>query len=290
MLNRNNNSVFSYLKNLEAILLEAGIESYKIDALVLMQYFFDLSKSDIFLSNQNIDNFPQEKINKAIARRIKGEPISHIIGKREFYSIDFKVSKDVLDPRADSEILIEEILKISTNFSNKKDVQILELGVGSGCLLLTILYHLKNANALAVDINPKSLKVAQENAQNLALLDRVEFMHSDWFSNINTGQKFDLIISNPPYIKTSDISSLQTEVKDFEPILALDGGQDGLDCYRNIAADINNFLSQDAFVILEIGQNQEQDVIAIFEKIGLKFLYSSKDLNSIIRCLIFVKQ
>jgi release factor glutamine methyltransferase len=289
MILTKNKSLFSIIHSVRQFLSDADISSAQLESFMIISYFCNLSREEIILRSREIylDQKDIDKINIALQRRIKGEPISYIIGKREFYSLDFKVNSDVLDPRPDSEILIEEIIKLIPNFDNS--IEILELGVGSGCLILTILNNISNATGIAIDINPKSIAIAKENAKNLNLEDRINFIHSDWFSNLSS-QKFDIIISNPPYIKKNDIANLQKEVKDSEPIIALDGGDDGLDCYRKIADDISNFLKDNAFLILEIGQNMEDDIIDIFKENGLKFIKYAKDLNAIIRCLIFTKQ
>jgi release factor glutamine methyltransferase len=171
-----------------------------------------------------------------------------------------------------------------------KPIKILELGVGSGCLFSTILKYLPNSSAIGSDISSEALNIAQNNVDQLNLSSRVNLIQSNWFSNIEDGHKFDLIISNPPYIKTSDIDHLQDEVKNFEPHLALDGGKDGLNCYRDISAKAADFLTDSGFVLLEIGQNQENEVIEIFTKNNLRFVKSKKDLPGIIRCLVFMKK
>lgn len=289
MILTKNKSLFSIIHSIRKFLFDAQIPSAQIESIMIISHFCNLSREEIILRSREIyiDQKDLDKINIALQRRVKGEPVSHIIDKREFYSLDFKVNSDVLDPRPDSEILIEEIFKLIPNFDNS--IEILELGVGSGCLILTILNHISNATGIAIDINPKSIAIANENAENLNLKDRINFIHSDWFNNLPS-KKFDIIISNPPYIKKNEIANLQKEVKDFEPIIALDGGDDGLDCYRKISNDISNFLKDNAFLILEIGQNMENDIIDIFEENGLKFIKYAKDLNAIIRCLIFIKQ
>ena len=291
-MNQNNDdSVFVLGKNIENLFNNSNINLARTESIILLSYFLKLSKEDIILRVKDIypDQRSIENINLAVKRRLRGEPISHIIGKREFYSIDFDISSDALDPRPDSEILVEEILELVKNFDESKTIKILELGVGSGCLVLTLLKNISNSSAIAVDINQKSIEIAKNNAKKLDLEEKIEFINSNWYENL-VEEKFDIIISNPPYIKTEDIAFLQKEVKDFEPIIALDGGEDGFDCYREIAKNINNFLSKKSFLILEIGQNMEKEVSKIFQDKKLKLIKSAKDLNSIIRCLIFVKE
>lgn len=264
-----------------------NIESYKIDSIALICHVLGLSKEEVIFQPELLLTQNQiQKVNDAIRRRINREPVSHIIGKREFYEDVFDVSAEVLDPRPDSEILIESILDI---FPDKlAALEMIELGVGSGCLILTSLKKFPNANALAVDIREESLDVARINAKNLQLESRIKLIKSNWFGNIPQ-KKFDLIISNPPYIESLQIESLQEEVKIFEPRTALDGGLDGLDCYRNIAKDAVRFLKDEGYLVLEIGQGQENDVVKIFTNNKLNFINSRKDLGGIIRCLIFQK-
>lgn len=271
-------------------LKEKGVDSNRIDAFLILGHALGLNREQIMLNQHlSLNKQQEEKFLALLARREKYEPVSHIIGKREFYSNEFVVSSDVLDPRPDSESLIDLALK---TFPEKNDkLRILELGVGSGCLIITLLKHLPHATGIGVDINEASLSIAKRNAISLKVDNRIELIKSDWFKNIadKAADKFDLIISNPPYIKTNDIQNLQNEVKRFEPIMALDGGNDGLDCYKEIAKDAGNFLKESGFLILEIGQDQEKDVIKIFEDSGLKFVEDIKDLGGIIRCLLFSK-
>ena len=263
-----------------------NITSYQIDSLILISHTLKISKEEvIFNSDLLLSNSQRKEIKSLLKRRILGEPISHIIGKRAFFEDEFLVNKNVLDPRPDSEILIETILEIF--LSNQQKLKILELGVGSGCLILTILKKLKDAFGVGVDISKTALKVVKENAKNLKLVPKLTLINSNWFEKLEEWD-FDLIISNPPYIKTDAINNLQKEVKLFEPKLALDGGKDGLDCYRIIAKDVDKFLKKSGYLFLEIGQNQEDDVIKIFGD-KLKFIKLKKDLSGIIRCLVFQK-
>ncbi len=214
-----------------------------------------------------------------VGRRAEREPVSHIIGKREFYSREFSVSANVLDPRPDSETLVEAVL--SRVSPDKVGASILDLGTGSGCLLITLLLELPSAKGVGVDISSDALAQAKENAERLSVSSRSEFVKSKWFNNVDG--KFDVIVSNPPYIETAVIETLQPEVRDFEPHLALDGGVDGLDCYRDILTDIGNFLQPDGLVVFEIGQGQDQDLIVLMQDAGLSEIQMHKDLSSIVR-------
>jgi release factor glutamine methyltransferase len=269
-------------------LQKQGINSFRIDALLLLCHSLSCAKEKIiFNPTLEITAEAEEKFLIALKRRENHEPMSHILGKREFFGNDFIVNPDVLDPRPDSESLIEMTLEIFPN--TNQSLKILELGVGSSCLIATILKYFPNSSGIAVDISLPALKIAQENLLNLGLKNRVELLQSNWFSNIVPSKRFDLIISNPPYIKSSDIELLQEEVKNFEPIKALDGGENGLDCYEIIAQKAKDFLNDSAFLLLEIGFGQEEDVKKIFIKSGLQFVKEKKDLAGIIRALLFCK-
>jgi release factor glutamine methyltransferase len=263
-----------------------NITSYNIDARVLLCHCLSFSKEQVIFNPDYLLNPSQTSdFEELISRRLKREPISHLIGRREFFGVDFLVNSGVLDPRPDSETLIEEILR---QFPNKEQkLEIMELGVGSGCLVLSTIRYFSNSKALGVDISQDALKTAKENAKMLKLENRVEFLQSNWLLRVPTNKQFDLIISNPPYIESSDICSLQAEVKGFEPILALDGGDSGLDCYEEISKSVGGFLKKDGILILEIGQNQENAVTELFCNVGLEFIGAKKDLGGIIRCLVF---
>ncbi len=267
-------------------LKKAGIDSFSIDTTLLATKAFDLSREQIIFSPEITLNQKQiDYFLKLLTRRIAREPMSHILEKREFFNDSFFVTSAVLDPRPDSESLIEGIEEVFPNKNSK--LNILELGVGSGCLILTILKIFPNSSGTGIDISKEALEIAQKNAKSLDLENKISFIHSNWFANIPKNYQFDLIISNPPYIPSDDINNLSDEVRIYEPILALDGGKDGLDCYLEIAKNIRNFLKPNGIVVLEIGQNQEKDVERIFEKHGLKLIQIKKDLGGIIRCLIF---
>ena len=267
-------------------LKKAGIDSFSIDTILLATKAFDLSREQIIFSPEITLNQKQiDYFLKLLNRRIAREPMSHILEKREFFNDSFFVTSAVLDPRPDSESLIEGIGEVFPDKNSK--LNILELGVGSGCLILTILKIFPNSSGTGIDLSKEALEIAQKNAKSLDLENKISFIHSNWFTNIPKNYPFDLIISNPPYIPSNDINNLSDEVRIYEPILALDGGKDGLDCYLEIAKNIGNFLKPNGVVVLEIGQNQEKDVERIFEEHGLKLIQSKKDLGGIIRCLIF---
>jgi len=216
-----------------------------------------------------------------IKRRSDYEPVSHILGKRDFWNHQFRVSSDVLDPRPDSETLIEAVL---AHYDGRLPPDtILDLGTGSGCLLLTLLDEFEQAEGTGVDISLAALDVAKANADILTDVSRVQFKQSRWFEAVEG--RFDLVISNPPYIETSDIELLQKEVRAFEPHLALDGGRDGLDCYRQIISNVIDYMVPKGFLIFEIGQGQEQVVGDLMTVAGFGNLRQYTDLSSIVRCV-----
>lgn len=268
-----------------------GVSNSKLDSLILLTHALFLlgipfSKEQIIFNPDHELSLEQQQVFfNLILRRSNREPVSHIIGKREFYGEDFLVSKDVLDPRPDSESLIEAVL---TNFTDKSQkLKILELGVGSGCLVITLLRSYKIAVGTGVDISDKALVVCQKNAVNHQVADRLQLIKSDLFSAINPQEKFDLIISNPPYIPSQDIEILEPEVRIHEPRLALDGGKDGLDFYRKIALEAKSFLNKKGQVILEIGIGQQQEIADIFTREGFLLLEEKLDLSQVVRVLRF---
>ncbi len=270
----------------EVDLKKVEIESYKLDALLLLAYSLSVDKEKIiFNPDLEISDLQKNSFFALVKRRALFEPLSQIVGKREFYGRDFLVTKDVLDPRPDSESLIELVLE---NFVDKnKDLELLEIGVGSGCLIVTLLAIFTQSKAVGLDVSCKALLVAQENALRHEVSSRLELLESDLFTLLETKKKFDLIVSNPPYIPSFEIASLQPEVRLYEPLSALDGGSDGLDFYRKIAAKAKDFLKQDGKVVLEIGFGQENQVLDIFGENGFILIGSKKDLSGITLSFLF---
>ena len=283
------NSLTKVIQHYKQRLKEAGIDSYKIDYLVLICAALNKTKEEIIFKADEIEiNDDQLKIiDDFFIRRISREPVSHIIGNREFYGLDFFVSEDVLDPRADSETLVDEVIKIVKGRIDDT-LNMLEIGVGSGCLAIAIAKNCPNiASIIGVDISDKALRICAHNVVAHKMEDKIKLLKSDLFSSLNDKNKFDVIISNPPYIKSSEIAQLQSEVKDFEPLLALDGGEDGLDFYREIASKAMNFLKISGFIALEIGYDQKDDVIDIFNSHDFNLVTAKQDLYKNDRVLIF---
>lgn len=257
-------------------LIEAKITSPRLEADIILRFA--------------APNYPEmalqekKKINECIQRRCKHEPLDKIIGKKDFYKSTFKVSADVLSPRPDTEILVEEALELI-----KPDTKecILDLGTGSGCILLSVLKERPQCKGTGVDISSKAIDIAQENAESMGLKNSVKFVNSDWNDMRLFDKKFDMIISNPPYISKEEIKTLDIEVKEYDPYIALDGGEDGLECYREIAKIAPKLLKNGGYILFEVGYNQANDVEKICVLQGLKKIKIKQDLAGINRCIIF---
>ncbi len=278
--------ILELYKNSAKELEQQGILTSKLDVKILLSYLLNIdSKELIMYFNQHIEQKFINSFNQLLKRRLNREPIANIVNKKSFWSYDFFVNENVLTPRNDSEILIEAVL---SNYNNmQEELKILDLGTGSGCLILSLLKMYKNASGLAVDISEKALKVARQNAENLKI-NNIKFLKNNWNDNIE--DKFDIIISNPPYIPTKEIKELEPEVNKFNPLLALDGGEDGLNCYRYLAKSLEKNLKENTKIFLEIGKNQEKDIEKIFNENGYELLKMYKDLAEINRILCFKKK
>jgi release factor glutamine methyltransferase len=232
-----------------------------IDTRVLLAFALGIDRGMLSARLED-DVLPQQEtwFRAAIAQRVQYQPVSQIIGSREFWGRRFMVTSDVLDPRPDTETLIEEALKLGAH------EKILDLGTGSGCILLTLLAEWPHAVGEAVDQSLKALEVAKANAQSLGLADRARFYQSNWFSNISGG--FDLIVSNPPYITAAEMDQIAPDVRNWEPRTALTPEGDGLDAYRIIAVSALKHLSETGTLLLEIGHKQANSVLDIFHGQG----------------------
>ena len=229
---------------------------------------------------------------KYLSQYLARKPVSKILGFRYFWKNKFFVNEDVLDPRQDSETLIEAVLDF---FEKSEKLSILDLGTGSGCLIISLLDEFKSFTGVGIDISEKALLVAQKNADSIlgTAAEKLKFLHQsilDFAQNFSSQnlQKFDIIVSNPPYIPSDEISNLDDNVKLFDPKIALDGGEDGLKFYQQIANICPKILKDGGFVFLEIGRGQDEQVVQIFNK-KLKYIDFRNDINSIKRVLIFKK-
>ena len=274
-----------YLRSIEK-LKRINIKNPQIDVKILLAHVLHIDSSMLFMFfDKTLSTIELKKFNQLLKKRINREPIANIIKKKGFWNLNFYVNKNVLTPRSESETLINSVLKYYTNKSQK--LKILDLGCGSGCLILTLLDIYKESFGTATDINKKSIYVAKKNADILNI-NNIIFKNCNWNDKIN--DKFDIIISNPPYIKTKDIKKLEPEVNKYNPLISLDGGIDGLKHYRYIASNIDKNLKEGAKIFLEIGKNQEDKIIEIFNKNNFEIIEISKDLLQINRILIFRKK
>lgn len=270
-------------KKITKILAEGGIETNSLDARIILREIFNFDEKELILNSDLILSESKiSKVQKIITRRLNFEPVSKIFGKRDFYNSTFSISDDVLDPRPETENIVE----IANNFILEKGYEsFIDLGTGSGCIILSILKENKNLTAVGVDISIDAIDIAKKNSKDMNLEKRSSFLVSNWLSSIYNS--YDLIISNPPYIPSDEIITLSKTVKNFDPLISLDGGQDGLKCYKEIAQDINRVINKNGRVILEIGYNQAHDVIKIFESKELKLLKIYNDINGLNRILTF---
>ena len=252
----------------------AGIESADIDARLLLMHATGLSRSDLIAFDQNVLSSDIIKtIQNLAARRIGGEPVDHILGRREFYGREFKVTQDVLSPRPETEMLVEAALDI---IASNPAAHILDLGTGSGAILISILAQAEQASGTAIDISEAALDIAKENAKTRDVDARIEFGLGAWFEPIKA--RYDIIISNPPYITKPAMETLSAEVKNFDPHLALSGGDDGLEAYREIISKAKKFLKPKGQVILEIGFDQRASVEDLLKEAGFSKVTTTKDL------------
>ena len=255
----------------------AGVDGPVIDARLLVEAAAAATRADIISDPQRVLTADQLAVLEAyLQRREKREPISHILGTRGFWKIMLRVTSDVLTPRPDTETILDVVLPL---FAEAQRFRVLDLGVGSGAILLAILAERPNAAGLGVDVSEEALAVARENAANLGLASRTALLRGDWAMGLAEGG-FDLVVSNPPYIPSADIAGLEPEVRDHEPRLALDGGADGLDAYRILAPQVMNVLRPGGSFAVEVGLGQSAAVRALFEQAGAQGLRIVQDLSA----------
>lgn len=259
------------------ILKENNIENPIMHARILLETVLEVNREYIFINDkQEVEKIKEINYLDTVRKLVEGYPIQYITNHQEFMKLDFYVDKNVLIPRADTEILVEEAIDFIRNKKSEK-IKILDICTGSGAIAVSVAKNIENAYVYATDLSDKALEVAQKNALKNGVLNKCEFIKSDMFENI-TG-KFDVIISNPPYIKSKEIESLDLNVKK-EPLIALDGGEDGLDFYRILIDNAHKFLEKDGRLFLEIGYDQKEEVINLLKaSCKYKKIYSKKDLS-----------
>jgi release factor glutamine methyltransferase len=274
--------MMAHIRNRFAV---AGVEDPAAEARIIVGGLLDLERVDFITRGDEHLALPDEiRIHEAVGRRVAGEPPYRILGRRSFYGLELKLSKDTLEPRPDTEILVEAVLEALKGRENEP-LSIIDLGTGTGAIVLALLSQLPNARGTGVDLSPAALATAEENAALNGLAGRFAVRQSDWLKNIFGA--YDVIVSNPPYIASKVIPSLDRAVRDFDPHLALDGGDDGLDAYRAIAAEAKPFLKENALVAVEIGFDQRQSVEEIFRNRGFVLVKAWKDYGGNDRAQVF---
>lgn len=263
--------------------MAAGFEDAALDARILIEGALGLDAASID-QRAPIGSAALEKLEAYAARRLTGEPVWRILGEREFWGMPFRLSPATLEPRPDSETLIEAALAA---LKDRRDepLAILDLGTGTGCLLIALLTEFRVARGLGVDLSDEACATARENALLNRVADRASIRQGAWTRGLS--QRFDLIVSNPPYIPTAQIATLSIAVREHDPVLALDGGDDGLACYRALAASLPDALAPNGLAVIEIGAGQGPDVTALMDAAGLRSAGSRRDLGGHERALLF---
>ena len=267
------------------ILKDRSILSAHLDSEILMAKALGANREYIILNNDKVLKEKNLKyFKKLVQERASRKPIAYLLNKKFFWNSEFYVNKNSLIPRPDTEIVIEQVLKLT---KNKNKLSVLDIGVGSGCILLTILKERKNFYGTGIDISKNSLNICKKNAKNLLLEGRIKFYKSD-VDKFNQG-KYDLIVSNPPYIKRCDLKYLESDVIGFEPTMALDGGLDGLSVIRKVIEKSSELIKKNGKFILEIGFNLKNKVIKLLKEKGFYINSTQKDLANNDRCIISTK-
>lgn len=274
------------LREASGRLAAAGIDGAAREARLLLQHAAGIAiVTQIAESGRAIDSAAAERFEALVARRAARAPMAQILGQREFWSLPFRVTPDTLDPRPDSEALVQAVL--SRVADRQAELRLVDFGTGTGCLLLSLLHELPNASGIGVDLSPAALAVARHNARALGLAGRARFLEADWDASL--AGSFDIVVSNPPYIASEEIAALQPEVSRFEPRLALDGGPDGLTAYRRLLPAAARLLRAGGLAAFEIGFGQADSVTAIGRAAALRHLATELDLGSVPRVVLFQK-
>lgn len=265
----------------------AGVDTPDLDAQLLVEYITNTTRLDLISRPElMVDGESARKLGFLLERRISGEPVHRIIGMREFYGLPFRLTCETLEPRPDTESLVELVTPFIEKLINQHgSVDVLDMGTGTGAIIITLLHKFKKMHGIGLDQSADALATARINAAINGVSNRFAALKSDWLAEVSG--KFHLIISNPPYIPRQEIATLSPEVRDYDPVVALDGGIDGLDFYRALAKGGTEFLYEDGMIAVEIGAGQCDDVSAIFEQAGFDLLNTAIDLGGHRRALIF---
>jgi len=271
-------------RRISSLLSHHRLDSAEPDARMLVLGGTGCTRTELVLSpDRRLDTHAARKIESFVTRRLAGEPVTRILGSRAFWTLDLRVTADVLDPRPDSETIVRATLE-ALGARKNASLRILDLGTGSGALLLALLSECPQATGVGIDLSEEACAVARENAERNALSDRASIARGCWFEGLC--DTFDLIVSNPPYIESAEIAGLATEVRAHDPLLALDGGADGLTAYRDIVAGLPSALRVGGFAVLELGAGQETAVTQLAQAAGLRARGTKADLGGVIRALV----
>lgn len=265
----------------------------RLETILILCKLLDVDKSYIYTyGDKEVEDYIGDKFLELMEKRHSGYPIQYILGEREFMGLDFYLEEGVLVPRPDTEVLVEYIVEYVKKNYKEDNINVLDIGIGSGAIALSMAYYLKNTQVFGIDISDTAIKVANINKEKFKL-SNVNFYKGDLFKaleGLNMEGKFDIIVSNPPYIKRLDIEFLDIQVKDYEPRLALDGGIDGLDFYRRITKKSLEYLKDNSLLIYEIGYEQGKEVEDILKVWGFKDISILKDLGGNDRVVLGIKR
>ncbi|MEM7633960.1 MAG: peptide chain release factor N(5)-glutamine methyltransferase [Pseudomonadota bacterium] len=268
----------------------AGMDTAMLDGRLIIQHVTGLSDIDLIARPQTpVSDKHIAQIEKMVARRQAGEPVSRLTGCKGFFGRDFKVAPVTLDPRPDTEVLVETALRLLGRPHGEASARVLDIGTGTGAIVITLLAEVPSVTGVATDMSQDALEVCRSNAIALGVDDRLETVCTNWARDV-TGQ-FDLVASNPPYIASHEIAGLAANVRDYDPGLALDGGADGLDAYRAIFSQVAGLLRPDGHVVVEFGKGQHEEVVQIAGREGFALIDDCsglmRDLAGVIRCAVF---
>lgn len=268
-----------------------GIESARLDAEVLLSHILGQKRIYLYVHfDEPMEQKELARFREVVAKRARHIPVAYILGEREFMGLNFKVTSDTLIPRPDTEILVENVItKVKEKFADKNLYNIIDIGTGSGAIILSLLKNLPKAQGTTVDISAKAIDVAKQNAVNLEVKDRCQFFVGDLFAPVK-GKKFDIIVSNPPYIPQKDIETLEIDVKEYEPLSALTDNGNGLSFYQRLLSEGKSYLLDEGMIALEIGIYQAEPVMDLAKKYGWKDIEIIKDYAGIDRVVLAWKQ
>ena len=267
------------------LLKKNQIQSHILDSEILLSKTLNKPREEILINlDQRINDEKILKFNEYLHRRLKNEPIAYILKEKEFWSKKFTINKHTLIPRPETELLVDECIKIYGN----KETLILDIGTGSGCILISLLSSMKQSRGVGIDISKKAILIAKKNAKKFELLDRVKFFIKSVDSVFH--KKFDLVVSNPPYIETKNLKNLSEDIKRHEPIMALDGGNDGLDLIKKVIYKSRYILKKQGMLALEIGNEQFKKVSKILFDNNFRIKQEIKDYRNNIRCVLAINK